>query len=244
MHLRVGGGLIEVTVASPLSGGLWLLKLCTSDLRGVSDLLPSVGLIPLPKYIQREADARDEDGYQTMFASVPGAVAAPTAGLHFTPSLVASMESLGHRFAEITLHVGPGTFTPIRSASLADHRMHEEVGMISTRSAQLLADARDQGVPVVAVGTTSMRSLEGVMKQYGSIKAGAFRTDLFIYPPYEFQVVDHLLTNFHLPRSSLLALVMAFGGISAIREAYSDAVASAYRFFSYGDAMLVSRAPV
>ncbi|HTM21731.1 MAG TPA: S-adenosylmethionine:tRNA ribosyltransferase-isomerase, partial [Kofleriaceae bacterium] len=181
----------------------------------------------------------DRERYQTVYARDPGAVAAPTAGLHFTPELLAAAEARGCTLARLTLHVGPGTFLPVRDDDLSTHTMHAERYQVPADTAALLAGGR----PVVAVGTTCVRALEAAaLAGGGRVRAGAGSTDLFIRPGFRFQVVDHLLTNFHLPGSTLLMLVAAFAGHARTLAAYRHAVAAGYRFYSYGDAMFVSRA--
>jgi S-adenosylmethionine:tRNA ribosyltransferase-isomerase len=209
---------------------------------GVTAALERHGSVPLPPYIRRPADPADRERYQTVFAREPGAVAAPTAGLHLSERLIAALRERGHELAHVTLHVGPGTFAPLRAESLAEHRMHSERYELSEATASALARARREGRPVLAVGTTAVRALEACAHQHGALQPGTGSTDIFIYPPYEFRSVDALLTNFHLPRSTLLALVMAFAGVEPVRSAYAAAVAERYRFFSYGDAMLVTGA--
>ncbi|HET6333368.1 MAG TPA: tRNA preQ1(34) S-adenosylmethionine ribosyltransferase-isomerase QueA [Polyangiales bacterium] len=209
---------------------------------GVSAALERHGSVPLPPYIRRAADTADRERYQTVFAREPGAVAAPTAGLHLSERLIGELRERGHELAYVTLHVGPGTFAPLRAESLTEHRMHSERYELSEVTASALARARREGRPVLAVGTTAVRTLEACAHQHGDLQPGTGSTDIFIYPPYEFRSVDGLLTNFHLPRSTLLALVMAFAGIEPVRNAYAAAVAERYRFFSYGDAMLVTGA--
>ena len=189
-----------------------------------------VGEMPLPPYIHREADPEDAERYQTVFAAKPGAVAAPTAGLHFTPKLLAGFP---HVF--ITLRVGIGTFLPVKTADIREHHMHEEWFEIDQDAAERIATAKS----VLAVGTTTVRTLETVMLRNQRIVPGLAATDIFIYPPFEFRRVDSLLTNFHLPKSTLLMLVAAFAGREFILEAYRQAVAEKYRFFSYGDCMLI-----
>jgi S-adenosylmethionine:tRNA ribosyltransferase-isomerase len=189
-----------------------------------------VGEMPLPPYIQREVEPADAERYQTVFAAKPGAVAAPTAGLHFTPELLGT---LPHAF--ITLRVGIGTFLPIKTEDLREHQMHEEWFEIEKEAAERIANAKS----VLAVGTTTVRTLETAMRRNQRIVPGLGSTDIFIYPPFKFQRVDSLLTNFHLPKSTLLMLVAAFAGREFILEAYRQAVASGYRFFSYGDCMLI-----
>lgn len=195
------------------------------------------GEVPLPPYIARPAGPADRERYQTVYAARPGAVAAPTAGLHFTPELLAAIEARGIARATVTLHVGLGTFAPVRTESLCDHQMHRERYSIPEATAHLVASGR----PVVAVGTTVVRALEAAARGPRALAAGPGSTDLFIAPGFRFQVVDHLVTNFHLPGSTLLVLVSAFAGHARVMAAYRHAVAAGYRFFSYGDAMLVSR---
>lgn len=188
------------------------------------------GKMPLPPYIARPADAEDERRYQTVFAHVPGAVAAPTAGLHFTPEILAR---LPHTF--VTLHVGTGTFRPVQSETIAAHQMHSERFTITEAAAAAINTAEK----ILAIGTTSVRVLEAAEKRDGRFVAQKGATDIFIYPPYKFRVVDRLLTNFHLPRSTLLMLVAAFAGREFILRAYAEAVREGYRFYSYGDCMLI-----
>jgi S-adenosylmethionine:tRNA ribosyltransferase-isomerase len=205
-----------------------------------------LGRMPLPPYIRREpADPRaavDRVRYQTVFARRPGAVAAPTAGLHFTPELLGELEAYGVRLAWLTLHVGPGTFLPVRTERVEDHRMHAEAFELPEPTAEAIARARAVGRRVVAIGTTVARTLEGRAREDGTVRPGAGRCDLFIYPGHRFRVVDALLTNFHLPRSTLLLLVAAFAGREQVLAAYAEAVRRGYRFYSYGDAMLVRSA--
>ena len=210
---------------------------------GVAAEIARHGHMPLPPYIRRADDVHDTTRYQTVFAAHEGAVAAPPAGLHLSEALLAQLHAHGHALAQLTLHVGPGTFAPLRSEELADHPMHQERYIVPPATADAIARAKGEGRPVVAVGTTVVRTLEAAADEHGAVRAGAGRTSIFIYPPFRFRVVDALLTNFHLPRSTLLALVMAFGGTTAVRHAYAQAVAARYRFFSYGDAMLITGAP-
>jgi S-adenosylmethionine:tRNA ribosyltransferase-isomerase len=208
------------------------------------DLLPlleRIGQVPLPPYITHAADREDESRYQTVYAAHPGAVAAPTAGLHFTPELLARLQARGIETVHLTLHVGAGTFQPVRVQRVAEHVMHAEWYRISEAAAAAVTAARAAGRPVVAVGTTSLRALESAAVD-GRVQAGSRDTALFITPGFEFQVVDRLITNFHLPKSTLLMLVSAFAGMERIRSAYAHAIAQGYRFFSYGDAMLLERA--
>ena len=206
----------------------------------VHELLERHGTVPLPPYIAHAAGPDDEARYQTVFARVPGAVAAPTAGLHFDQALLRAIEARGVEIAFVTLHVGAGTFQPVRTRTLADHRMHSERYEIPPATVAAIRRARAAARNVIAVGTTSLRALEASARE-GGLAAGSGETDLFITPGYRFQVVDRLLTNFHLPRSTLLMLVSAFAGMEPIRRAYRHAIAQRYRFFSYGDAMLIDR---
>lgn len=206
----------------------------------VDALQETEGEIPLPPYIKREADASDSLRYQTLFAKKPGAVAAPTASLHFTQPLLEALSNAGHTRTEVTLHVGLGTFAPIKASSLTEHPMHEESYEISASSAKAISEAQHNSRPIVAVGTTVVRTLEAATEPDGRIREGDARTRLLLYPPYTPKTVSALMTNFHVPRSTLLALVMAFGGIEPIRNAYREAVKERYRFFSYGDAMLIA----
>jgi S-adenosylmethionine:tRNA ribosyltransferase-isomerase len=219
--------------------GASMLRVRLEAAGGVLSALQRVGHVPLPPYITRGDDALDSRRYQTVFAREPGAVAAPTASLHFSPGLLDALDRQGHERAFVTLHVGPGTFAPLAVDDLRDHPMHEERYHVPEATVETIARAKSDGRPVVAVGTTVMRTLEAAAAKPGGLRAGAGRTRICIYPPYQFQVADALLTNFHLPRSTLLALVMAFAGVDTTRLAYAGAVAEAYRFFSYGDAMLV-----
>ena len=199
-------------------------------------LLERHGSVPLPPYITHAPGADDEQRYQTVYARSPGAVAAPTAGLHFDEPLLSALASRGVEFAYVTLHVGAGTFQPVRAKNLAEHRMHAEHYEIPEKTAAAIEAARRRGGKVVAVGTTTVRCLEA-----SGARAGAGETDLFITPGFDFRVVDRLITNFHLPRSTLLVLVSAFAGIESIRRAYRHAIGKRYRFYSYGDAMLIER---
>jgi S-adenosylmethionine:tRNA ribosyltransferase-isomerase len=205
----------------------------------VDELIETLGEVPLPPYIQRSAVDADRERYQTVYAKKRGAVAAPTAGLHFTEDTLRKLEQAGHETAYVTLHVGAGTFRPVQADHLDDHDMHEEAYEVSEGTAHAIARARSEGRPVVAVGTTVVRTLEAAASENGIVAPGLGNTRLFIRPPYEFRVVDHLITNFHLPRSTLLALVMALAGVDTMRTAYRHAVRERYRFFSYGDAMLI-----
>ena len=207
---------------------------------GVLEILERHGELPLPPYIGRTAQAQDERRYQTVYARHAGAVAAPTAGLHFTEGMIADLEAMGVLVRRITLHVGAGTFQPVRVHDLSEHRMHSERFEVSAEVVDTVAQVRAAGGRVIAVGTTSIRALESAAAD-GNLHACSGETRLFITPGYEFKVVDALLTNFHLPRSTLLMLVSAFGGMETIRRAYAHAIEARYRFFSYGDAMFIDR---
>jgi S-adenosylmethionine:tRNA ribosyltransferase-isomerase len=204
------------------------------------ELIERHGRLPLPPYIDRAAGAPDEERYQTVFARHKGSVAAPTAGLHFDQALLAAIHAKGIRTAHVTLHVGAGTFQPVRVTHLSEHRMHKERFALPQATVDAIAAARQRGGRVVAVGTTSLRTLESAALR-GELRAGEGETELFVTPGFRFRVVDLLLTNFHLPKSTLLMLVSAFGGLENIRAAYRHAIDQRYRFFSYGDAMLIHR---
>lgn len=203
-------------------------------------LIERHGRLPLPPYIEHAATAADEERYQTVFAHEKGSVAAPTAGLHFDAELLARLAARAVETATVTLHVGAGTFQPVRVHDLAEHRMHREHYVLPQATVDAVAACRARGGRVVAVGTTTLRTLESAALA-GELHAGAGETELFITPGFAFRVVDVLLTNFHLPKSTLLMLVSAFGGLEEIRAAYRHAIDSGYRFFSYGDAMLIHR---
>ncbi|HYD79627.1 MAG TPA: tRNA preQ1(34) S-adenosylmethionine ribosyltransferase-isomerase QueA [Paucimonas sp.] len=206
----------------------------------VFELIEKHGRLPLPPYIEHAADKFDEQRYQTVYAKNPGAVAAPTAGLHFDEALLEKLRAKGVGFAYVTLHVGAGTFQPVRTENLAEHKMHSEWYTIPAATVEAVQAAKTAGRSVVAVGTTSLRALESA-SQSGELKAGSDDTCLFITPGYTFKTVDRLITNFHLPKSTLLMLVSAFAGYHEIHAAYRHAIARRYRFFSYGDAMLLTR---
>lgn len=211
------------------------------DTRTVYEILEQTGRLPLPPYIERAADDHDDSRYQTVYAKHQGAVAAPTAGLHFTDDLLAAVRAKGVETAEVTLHVGAGTFQPVRVDNIAEHKMHSEWFDVPAETVAKIEAAQACGNRVWAVGTTSMRALESAARETGRLKAGRGDTDIFITPGYRFRVVDRLITNFHLPKSTLLMLVSAFSGMEHIRAVYAHAVAQEYRFFSYGDAMVLGR---
>jgi S-adenosylmethionine:tRNA ribosyltransferase-isomerase len=205
------------------------------------ELIEKHGRLPLPPYIERSAASADEERYQTVFARERGSVAAPTAGLHFDAPLLERLRAKGIGITHVTLHVGAGTFQPVRVQDLSQHRMHTERYHLPQATADAIAATRQRGGRVIAVGTTSLRTLESAAHLDGTLKAGAGETALFVTPGYHFRVVDLLITNFHLPKSTLLMLVSAFGGMDEIRAAYRHAIDTGYRFFSYGDAMLIHR---
>jgi S-adenosylmethionine:tRNA ribosyltransferase-isomerase len=210
------------------------------------EVLQRVGRTPLPPYIHPADDcddtSDDTERYQTVYAREPGAVAAPTAGLHFDEALFERLAKRGIERAFVTLHVGAGTFQPVREDDVSRHRMHSERYNVPEATAQAIARTRTAGKRVLAVGTTSLRTLEAAARADGTIRPGSGETDLFITPGYPFRCVDQLITNFHLPRSTLMMLVSAFAGTDLIRRAYAHAIEKRYRFFSYGDAMLLERA--
>ncbi len=206
----------------------------------VIDLLERHGRLPLPPYIERTAEGSDESRYQTVYAQEHGSVAAPTAGLHFDEALLEALDERGCRLARVTLHVGAGTFQPVRVNDLSAHRMHKERYRLPQETIDAISETRARGGRVVAVGTTTLRTLESAALA-GKLQAGEAETELFILPGFNFRVVDILISNFHLPKSTLLMLVSAFGGLENLRRAYRHAIAEGYRFFSYGDAMLINR---
>ena len=221
--------------------GRRIVRLWTDDGSDVSAAIDTIGHVPLPPYIKRDAGAADRDRYQTMFARARGSVAAPTAGLHFTPALLDALSQHGVDVVELTLHVGYGTFQPVRVDRVENHRIEAEHYEISDAAARSINRALDAGRRIIAVGTTSTRTLEAVgATSDGRIAPGTGAIDLFIYPGFVFRIIGGLLTNFHLPRSSLLMLVSAFAGRGRVLDAYRDAIADGYRFYSYGDAMLIT----
>lgn len=235
---RLRFGDLSAVVERVEGEGFYLLTL---DREGAAleEALAAAGRLPLPPYIRRAPDAADAERYQTVFAARPGSAAAPTAGLHFTPEVLARLAERGVERAAVTLHVGPGTFLPIRGDTLEGHRMHEERYEVPPGTAAAFEACRDRGGRIVAVGTTAVRTLESAFHS-GRLHAGAGRTDIFIKPGHAFRAVDLLVTNFHLPRSTLLMLVCALGGRDRVLAAYAEAVRCQYRFFSYGDAMLLA----
>lgn len=222
----------EVTLRFDLSAG------------ALDEAIKAHGAMPLPPYIglKRGAEARDKDDYQTVYARKDGAVAAPTAGLHFTPDLLARLEAMGVTIARVTLHVGAGTFLPVKVDEIKDHKMHAEWGEVPADVVARIEAAKAMGGRIIAVGTTSARLLESAARETGTLAPFSGDTDIFITPGFQFRVVDMLMTNFHLPRSTLMMLVSAFAGYDTMRAAYAHAIASGYRFYSYGDASLLFRA--
>ncbi|MCW8125283.1 tRNA preQ1(34) S-adenosylmethionine ribosyltransferase-isomerase QueA [Microbulbifer halophilus] len=209
---------------------------------GALAVLERLGHMPLPPYIDRPDEESDKERYQTVYSREAGAVAAPTAGLHFDEEMLEALRSKGVETAFVTLHVGAGTFLPVRVDDIFEHKMHSEVMQVPESVCRAVADCRARGGKVIAVGTTSVRALESAAAE-GELKPTTGETDIFIYPGYRFRVIDRLITNFHLPESTLLMLVSAFAGYGQTMNAYREAVAEKYRFFSYGDAMLISRNP-
>lgn len=208
--------------------------------RDIEELFARYGHVPLPPYVRRPDDLADRERYQTVYAQERGSVAAPTAGLHFTPQLLAALRAAGVRTAELVLHVGPGTFKPVTVADVADHRVDPEPFTLPETAASAVNDARARGGRVIAVGTTVARVLETRALPGGLVRAGTGSTDLVVVPGHRFAVLDGLITNFHLPRSSLLLLVSAFAGRDRVLSAYAEAITLGYRFYSYGDAMLIA----
>ncbi|MBZ9734419.1 tRNA preQ1(34) S-adenosylmethionine ribosyltransferase-isomerase QueA [Mesorhizobium sp. CA9] len=235
-------GRLDATVLEKGEGGEALLGF---DLSGafLDEALHAVGHIPLPPYIasKREDDERDRADYQTIYAREEGAVAAPTAGLHFTPELFAALDAKGIERRFVTLHVGAGTFLPVKADDTTDHKMHAETGSVSPETAAALNAAKARGGRIICVGTTSLRLLESAARDDGRIEPWSGPTDIFITPGYRFRTADILITNFHLPRSTLFMLVSAFSGLEAMRSAYGHAIENRYRFYSYGDASLLFR---
>ena len=236
-HLSLANGHIDAVVRER-KDDLFLLEFAGTE--AILTLLERHGQLPLPPYIAHSADQTDEERYQTVYAREAGAVAAPTAGLHFDEAMIERLAAQGVKIAYITLHVGAGTFQPVRVDDIREHKMHSELYSVSAETVQMIHDTRAGGGKVTAVGTTVLRALESAAR-HGALAAGNGETDIFITPGYRFQVVERLLTNFHLPKSTLLMLVSAFAGLDHIQSAYRHAVEQRYRFFSYGDAMLLER---
>ena len=239
-RLVLAGGAFTVQVKGR-EGDFFALEL--EEGKDFWELAESYGSLPLPPYINHTPEADDERRYQTVYAQNPGAVAAPTAGLHFDENLLEQLKAAGVETARLTLHVGAGTFQPVRVENIAEHKMHREHYTLPPETSEAIKNARARGGRVIAVGTTTLRALESAARDddSGLVREGAGETEIFITPGYRFRVVDRLITNFHLPRSTLLMLVSAFAGLENIRAAYAHAIANRYRFFSYGDAMLLDR---
>jgi S-adenosylmethionine:tRNA ribosyltransferase-isomerase len=228
---------MTATVTAQVDEGTWTVSFAPAG--AFPDWLERHGQMPLPPYIRRGAKAHDRERYQTVFARQAGAVAAPTAGLHFTPELLDAVRSRGVTVATLTLHVGLGTFQPVRVDNILEHRMHREFYQIPEETAREVARRKREGGRIVTVGTTTTRALEHASREDGTVRAGTGEADIFIYPGYRFRVVDALLTNFHLPKSTLLMLVSAFAGKERVFAAYEEAIRRGFRFFSYGDAMFI-----
>lgn len=233
LTVRFGNGLEGRLIKDGDDG--WLIEF-SEDVR---QYLDSLGQMPLPPYMKRRADESDRVAYQTVYAEREGAVAAPTAGLHFTEDMLGRIKRQGVQIAYVTLHVGAGTFLPVKTEDPEEHRMHAEYREVPPEAALLVNETRGRGGRVIAVGTTVLRSLESSVDDAGAVTPARGRTDLFVYPGFKFRVVDALITNFHLPRSTLLMLVSAFAGREFILDAYENAVGAGYRFLSYGDAMFI-----
>lgn len=231
--------LVAEVVDNTTSRGRTIRFLYDGEYLDFKKLLYSLGETPLPKYINREAEDIDKERYQTIYASEEGAVAAPTAGLHFTPEIQKRLEIIGVDFAEVTLHTGLGTFRPIEVEDLSKHKMDAEYFKIGPDAVETVNKGIDAGKRICAIGTTSMRSIESAVSATKHLKEMEGWTNLFIHPPYEFSIANAMLTNFHLPKSSLLIMICAFGGYDLIMQAYEEAVKGDYRFYSYGDAMLI-----
>jgi S-adenosylmethionine:tRNA ribosyltransferase-isomerase len=234
--VNLAGGM-KATVCARLGDESWLVEFTGGGV--FEEWLEREGHVPLPPYLQREDDMQDRERYQTVFSRVPGAVAAPTAGLHFTRELLAGLETKGIRTAYLTLHTGLGTFQPVRVERVADHRIHTEQYSIPVETVEQIRLAKERGNRVIAIGTTTTRTLEFATDSSGAVQAGSGEADIFITPGYRFKVVDALVTNFHLPESTLLMLVSAFAGHQRTMAAYREAVDRGFRFYSYGDAMLI-----
>jgi len=240
-RIELGEGFEAEIIEAPGKGEL-RARFFSSSSGTLGEMLDRAGRVPLPPYIDREVVSSDRQRYQTIYAREPGSVAAPTAGLHFTPELFDRLTAKGIRLVAITLDIGPGTFLPVRVSEIENHRMHEERYFISASTVQAVNDARRMGHRVVAVGTTVVRALESATSHQGMLRGGQGETSLFIHPGFSFRQVDALVTNFHLPRSTLLMLVSAFAGRERLLAAYGEAISNGYRFFSYGDAMLIGGA--
>jgi len=230
-----GDGLLKAEFVEYGEAGVRFLKMKYDGI--FMEVLDKLGEVPLPPYIREKLS--DPERYQTVYSKVEGSAAAPTAGLHFTNELIQKIEAKGCRFVDITLHIGLGTFRPVQVDDINDHHMHSEHYEISEEAAQILTNARNNGQRIVCVGTTSVRTLESVYQKYGCFKAVTDETDIFIYPGYQFKAADAIITNFHLPKSTLIMMISAFGGKELIWKAYHHAIEERYRFFSFGDSMFI-----
>lgn len=230
-----GNGILKAEILEIVEEGNRIVKFYYDGV--FEEVLDKVGIVPLPPYIH--ATLEDKERYQTVYSKINGSAAAPTAGLHFTPELFEVLKQKGIKVAEVTLHVGLGTFRPVKTQNIHEHHMHKEYYSIGPEACAVINETKEKGKRVVAVGTTSVRVLETVSGENGSISPASGETDIFIYPGYKFKMVDALITNFHLPESTLIMLVSAFAGKDRIMEAYKEAISKEYRFFSFGDAMLI-----
>lgn len=234
--ISFGNGLLTGEVIDVLEEGNRLIRFSYEGI--FEEILDKLGQMPLPPYITHQL--KDKNRYQTVYAKHDGSAAAPTAGLHFTPELLSAIEAKGVKIAHVTLHVGLGTFRPVKVEDVTEHHMHSEFYIVEESQAALINSTKDAGGRVISVGTTSCRTLESAADEHGRVKAGSGWTDIFIYPGYTFKVIDCLITNFHLPESTLLMLVSALAGKEHILKAYETAVQERYRFFSFGDAMFIN----
>ena len=235
-RISFGGGLLVGEVIDVVEEGNRLIKF---EYEGIfEEILDQLGQMPLPPYITHRLE--DKNRYQTVYAKHDGSAAAPTAGLHFTPELLEKIKAKGIRIAEVTLHVGLGTFRPVKVENILEHHMHSEFYMVDEEAAEIINETKKNGGRVICVGTTSCRTIESASSEDGTIKAGSGWTEIFIYPGYQFKLLDALITNFHLPESTLLMLISALAGRDHVMEAYEEAVKERYRFFSFGDAMFIS----
>ncbi len=237
LEIEIHAGDFRVEILENLKESRRLVRLICEG--PVSEMLDRFGHVPLPPYIRRPDRPQDRERYQTVYAREPGSVAAPTAGLHLDDNMIGELRSKGIEFIPVTLHVGPATFLPIREEDPGDHRVDDEDFCVTVEAAEWINHVRDGGHSITAVGTTASRVLETVAEENGRVSASEGWTNLFIRPPYRFKCVDHLVTNFHLPKSTLLMLVAAFAGLDLIMEGYRKAIEERYRFYSYGDAMLI-----
>ncbi len=236
---------LSVKTIERLEGGKWIVELLYDENEDIYEIISKAGKVPLPPYIERkmtteEIEKLDTKRYQTVYAKKAGSVAAPTAGLHFTKDILTKLRKKGVQVCYVTLDVGLGTFRPVKCDDILEHKMDKEAFEISKKTAKIINDAKKSGKKIVAVGTTTVRTLETAFQKYGEIKACKDASQLFIYPPYKFNVVDKLITNFHLPKSTLIMLVSAFAGKDFIFKAYKEAIKKEYRFYSYGDCMFIS----